>query len=45
MFDVGRLFGKEDIEVTPIFGANGLVSPGITWQVENPVSLMERYAE
>ena len=34
MFDVGCLFGREDLEVTPIFGACGLVSPGITWQAE-----------
>ena len=34
MFDVGCLFCKEDLEVTPIFGACGLVSSGMTWQVE-----------
>ena len=34
MFDVGCLFGKGDLEVTPIFGAYGLVSPGIIWQVD-----------
>ena len=34
MFDVGCLFGKEEFVVTPIFGACGLVLPGITWQVE-----------
>ena len=34
MFDVGCLFGREEFEVTPIFGACGLVSPGITCQVE-----------
>ena len=34
MFDVGCLFGKEELVVTPIFGACGLVSPDITWQVE-----------
>ena len=34
MFDVGGLFGKEELEVNPVFGACGLVSPGITCQVE-----------
>ena len=34
VFDVGCLSVKEDLEVTPNFGACGLVSPGITWQVE-----------
>ena len=34
MFDVGCLFGKEELEVTPFFGSCRLVSPGITRQVE-----------
>ena len=34
MFDVGFLFRKEEIEVTSIFGACGIVLPDITWQVE-----------
>ena len=34
IFDFGCLFGKEELEVTPIFGACGIVSTGITWQVE-----------
>ena len=34
MFDVGCLFGKEEFEVAPIFGACGIVLPGITWQAE-----------
>ena len=34
MFDVGCLFGKEDIEIIPNFGACELVLPGITWHVE-----------
>ena len=34
MFDIGCLFGKEELEVNPVFGACGLVSPVITWQVE-----------
>ena len=34
MFDVGCLFGKEELEVTPIFGTCGIVLPGITWKVE-----------
>ena len=34
MFDVGCLFGREEFEVTQIFGACGIVSPSITCQVE-----------
>ena len=34
MFDVGYLFGKEEIEVNQIFGALGIFSSGITRQVE-----------
>ena len=34
MFDVGCLFVKEDLEVTPIFGTCGLVLLDIKWQVE-----------
>ena len=34
MFDVDWLFGKKYLEVTPIFGACGIVLPGITWKVE-----------
>ena len=34
MFDVGCLFGKEELEVTPIFGACGIVLPDFTLQVE-----------
>ena len=34
MFDVGCIFGKEELEVTTIFGDFWLVLPGITCQVE-----------
>ena len=34
MFDVGCLFGKEELEVTSIFGVFGLVLLDIMWQVE-----------
>ena len=34
MFDVGCLFGREEFEVTPNFGASVLVSTCITYQVE-----------
>ena len=37
MFDVGCLFGKEELEVIPIFGACGLVSRGITCPVEQSI--------
>ena len=33
MFDAGCLFGKDELEAPPIFGACGIFSPGITWQV------------
>ena len=34
MFDVGCLFCKEELEVTPIVGPCGVFLTGITWQVE-----------
>ena len=35
MFDVCCLFGKEYFKFTPIFGACGLVSPGIIWRLKS----------
>ena len=42
MFDVGCLFGKEQLEVNPIFGSFGIVLPGITWQVEQSIVLDDK---
>ena len=37
MFDVVCLFGKEELEVTPLFDDCGFVLPSITWQVEKTI--------